>query len=34
MTRHDTMLLVVTSGVASKFKDLGREVFENGCEVD
>ena len=34
MTRHDTVLLVVTSGVASKFEDLGGEVFEHGCEVD
>jgi hypothetical protein len=34
MTRHDTVLLVVTSGVASEFEDLGSKVFENGGKVD
>ena len=34
MTRHDTVLLVVTSGIASQFKDFGGEIFEDGCEVD
>jgi hypothetical protein len=34
MTRDDTGLLVVTSGVASKFEDFGCEVLQDGCEVD
>lgn len=33
MTGDDTSLLVVTSGVASKFQDFGSEVLENGSEV-
>lgn len=34
MTRDDTGLLVVTSGVASEFEDFGSEVLEDGSEVD
>ena len=34
MTRDDTGLLVVTGGVASKFEDFSREVFEHGRKVD
>lgn len=34
MTRDDTGLLVVTSGVASKFEDFSRKVFQDGSEVD
>jgi hypothetical protein len=34
VTRHDTVLLVVTSGVASEFENLGSKVFEDGGEVD
>lgn len=34
VTRHDTVLLVVTSGVASEFENLGSEVLEDGGEVD
>ena len=31
---HDTALLVVPGGVASKLQDLGTEVLEHGSEVD
>ena len=34
MTRDDTGLLVVTSGVASKFEDFSREILKNGSKVD
>jgi hypothetical protein len=34
MARDDTGLLVVTSCVAGQLEDFGRQVFENGCEVD
>jgi hypothetical protein len=34
MTRDDTSLLVVTSGIASKFENLGTKVLENSSEVD
>lgn len=34
MTRNDTGLLVVTSGVASQLKNFGRKIFENSGEVD
>ena len=34
MARDDTLLLVVACGVASKFKNLSGEVFEDGSEVD
>jgi hypothetical protein len=33
MTRDDTRLLVVTSGIASEFEDFGCEVLKDGCEV-
>jgi hypothetical protein len=31
---HDTLFLVVPCGVASKLKNLGSEVFQDGGEVD
>lgn len=34
MTGDDTGLLVVTGSVASQFENFGREVLENGSEVD
>lgn len=34
MTRDDTGLLVVTSGVTSQLKDLSSEVLQDGSEVD
>lgn len=34
VTRDDTGLLVVTSGVTSQLEDFGSEVLENGSEVD
>jgi hypothetical protein len=34
MTRDDTGLLVVTSGVASKFEDFSRKVFKDSSQVD
>ena len=34
VTRDDTLLLVVTSCVASKLEDLSSQVLEDGCEVD
>ena len=34
VTRDDTLLLVVTSGVASEFENLGSEIFEDGSEID
>ena len=34
VTRHDTVLLVITGGVASEFENLSCEVFEDGSEVD
>jgi len=34
MTGNDTGLLVVTGSVTSQLEDFGREVFENGSEVD
>lgn len=34
MTRDDTRLLVVASGVASKLEDLSSQVLEDGGEVD
>ncbi len=34
MTGDDTGLLVVTSGVASKFEDFSRKVFKDGSQVD
>ena len=29
MTRHDTVLVVITGGFTAKFKDLGSEVLKN-----
>ena len=34
MTRDDTGLLVVTSGIASQLEDFGSQVLENSGEVD
>lgn len=34
MTGDDTRLLVVTSGVASKFEDFSREVLKDSGQVD
>jgi hypothetical protein len=34
VTGHDTLLLVVAGSVAGELKDLSREVFEDGGEVD
>jgi hypothetical protein len=34
MTRNDTVLLVITSGVASEFENLSSKVFEDGSEVN
>jgi hypothetical protein len=33
VARHDTLLLVVTRGVARKLKDLGRKVLEHSGKV-
>ena len=34
MTRNDTGLLVVTSGISGKFEDFGCQVLKDGGEVD
>lgn len=34
VARNDTLLLVVSCCVASKLKDLGSKVLENGGEID
>jgi hypothetical protein len=34
MTGNDTVLLVITGGVASEFEDLSCKVFEDGGEVN
>ena len=34
MTRHNTLFLVITSGVASQLQNLGSEVLENSGKVD
>ena len=34
VTRDDTALLVITSGVSGEFEDLGTKVLENGSEVN
>ena len=34
MTRDDTGLLVVASGVTGQLEDFGREVLKDSCEVD
>jgi len=33
VTGHDTLFLVITSGVASQLQDLGSEVLENCSKV-
>jgi hypothetical protein len=33
VTRHNTLLLVITSGVTSQLQDLGSEILENSSEV-
>jgi hypothetical protein len=34
VTRHDTVLLVITGSVASEFENLSCKVFKDGSEVD
>jgi hypothetical protein len=34
VTGDNTLLLVITGGVASEFENLGSEVLEDGGEVD
>lgn len=34
VTRDDTGLLVVASGVASQLEDFSSQVLKDGCEVD
>jgi len=34
MTGDDTRLLVVAGGIAGQLEDFGRQVFENGSEID
>jgi hypothetical protein len=34
MTGNDTLLLVIASGVTSKFKDLSSQVFENRGQIN
>ena len=34
VARHDTLLLVIASGITSKFEDFSSKVFKNGSEVD
>jgi hypothetical protein len=34
MTRDDTGLLVIASGIAGKLEDFGGEIFKDGGEVD
>ena len=34
MTRDDTGLLVIASGVTSQLEDFGRKVLKNSSEVD
>jgi hypothetical protein len=34
MTGYDTMLLVVSGGVASEFENLSSKIFEDGGEVN
>jgi len=34
MTGDNTGLLVVTSGIASKFEDFGSEILKDGSEID
>lgn len=34
VTRDDTSLLVVSSGIASEFKNLSSEVLKDSCKID
>ena len=34
VTRDNTLLLVITSGIASKLENLGGKILEDGSEVD
>jgi hypothetical protein len=34
MTRNDTGLLIITGSIASQLENFGREVFEDGREVN
>jgi len=34
MTRDDTLLLIITSGVASKFENFSSKVLENGSKIN
>ena len=34
VTRHNTLFLVIASGVTSQLQDLGSEVLENSSKVD
>ena len=34
MTRHNTLLLVITGGVTSQLQNLGSEVLENSSKVN
>ena len=34
MARHDALLLVIAGSIAGELEDLGREVLEDGREVD
>ena len=34
MTRDDTLLLVITGGIASELKNFSGEVLKDGSEVD
>jgi hypothetical protein len=34
VTRHNTLLLVITSGVTSQLQNLGSEVLKNSSKVD
>ena len=33
VTRDNTLLLVIASGISSKLKNFGSEIFENGSQV-
>jgi hypothetical protein len=34
MSRYNTMLFVITGGVAGEFENFGSEVFEDGSKVN
>ena len=34
VTRHDTLLFVIASSIASQLEDLGSEVFKYGSKID